>query len=224
MILLGYRDRNVHELVCHEVAARAGYYERAGVEVQAVPGSDYPEAALSAGLGGSLVEALHGQRRWKAALVHTVHPLFWLWTGKADAAANGPRALAGHPEGSIVWSFTTRLLRARTLCDPELPVLRFPVGTAGDHQRLEALTSGAVDAAVLGATFAPSALSRVGLTQSLFFGDALRFPTAGVAVDLDRTTLDDPSVQAVVEAQRAAIRDVKNGDPVAVDAVASSAS
>jgi hypothetical protein len=221
LILLGYRDRNVHELVCHEVAKRAGYYDRVGVEVEAVPGSDCPEAALSAGLGGSLVEAIRGQRRWKAALVHTLHPLFWIWERKPDAATTGPTLLAGHPEGSIVWAFTRKLLAARGVGDDELSVLRFPVGSAGDHQRLEALTSGAVEAAVLGATFAPSALSRLGLTQSLFFGEALRFPTAGVAVDMDRTDVDHPSVRAVVAAQRAAILKVKCGDPVALDAVAS---
>jgi hypothetical protein len=221
LVLLGYRDRNVHELLCHEVAKRAGYYDRVGVEVEAVPGSDYPEAALSAGLGGSLVEALRGQRRWKAALVHTLRPLFWIWARKADAAITGSTTLAGHPEGSIVWAFTRKLLSARGVGDAELSVLRFPVGSAGDRQRLQALTSGAVDAAVLGATFAPNAISRLGLTQSLFFGEALRFPTAGVAVDMDRTNIDHPSVRAVVAAQRAAIQNVKYGDPVALDAVAS---
>jgi hypothetical protein len=213
VILLGYRDRNVHELVCHEVAKRAGHYDRMGVEVEAVPGSEYPEAALSAGLGGALVEAVRGQRRWKAALVHTVHPLFWIWTRNAEPH---PTVLAGHPEGSIVWAFTRKLLNAEGLS-----VLRFPVGIPGDHQRLEALTSGAADAVVLGATFAPGALTRLGLTQSLFFGETLRFPTAGVAVDVDRIDVGDPAVRAVVAAQQAAIQDLKSGDPVALDAVAS---
>jgi hypothetical protein len=221
LILLGYRDRNVHELLCHEVACRAGYYERFGVEVEAVPGSDYPDAPLSVGLGGSLVEALRGQRRWRAALVHTLHPLFWMWARKADATAIGPTVLAGHPEGSIVWAFTKNLLTARGVAPDELTVLRFPVGIAGDHQRLEALTSGEVDAAVLGATYAPSALARLELTQSLFFGETLRFPTVGLAVDLDRTEVAHPAVQAVVAAQRAALLNITRGDPVALESVAS---
>jgi hypothetical protein len=221
LILLGYRDRNVHELVCHEVAERAGYYDRFGVEVKAVPGSDHPEAALSAGLGGSMVEALRGQRRWRAALVHTLHPLFWMWAREADTAITNPATLAGHPEGSIVWAFTKRLLADRGVAIDEISVLRFPVGIAGDHQRLEALTSGAVDAAVLGATFAPSALPRLGLVQTMFFGETLRFPTAGVAVDLDRTEVEHPAVRAVVAAQSAAMLKIKQRDPVALDAVAS---
>ena len=162
MILLGYRDRNVHELVCHEVARRAGYYERMGVEVEAVPGADHPDAAFSAGLGGSLVEALRGQRRWKAALAHTLHPLFWIWTRKTHGEISSSTILAGHPEGSIVSAFTRKSLSARDVGDAELSVLRFPVGSVGDHQRLEALASGAVDAAVLVTTFAPSALTRLG--------------------------------------------------------------
>jgi hypothetical protein len=222
LILLGYRDRNVHELVCHEVAERAGCYDRLGVKVKAVLGSDHPEAALSAGLGGSLVETLRGQRRWRAALVHTLHPMFWMWVREADpATATGPTALAGHPEGSIVWAFTQKVLADRGVADDELSVLRFPVGIAGDHQRLEALTSGAVDAAVLGSTFAPGALVRRGLAPWSYFGEALRFPTAGVAVDVDRTDVDERSVQAVVAAQRASMRRIKQGEPVALDAVAS---
>ncbi|WAM12178.1 hypothetical protein [Rhodococcus sp. JS3073] len=220
MILLGYRDHNVHELVCHEIAKRARYYDRLGIDVEAVPGSEHPEAELSAGLGGSLVEALRGQRHWKVALVHTLHPLFWIWERRGGTQPAGPTVLAAHPEGSIVWAFTQRLLTS--WAGDEAPSVRhFPGGIAGDRQRLEALRSGAADAAVLGSAFAPSALSRLGLTESLFFGAALRFPTAGIAVDLQRTSLDDPSVRKVVAAQTAAIGDVENRTPVALDAVAS---
>jgi hypothetical protein len=221
LILLGYRDRNVHELLCHEVARRAGYYDRFGVEVEAVPASEHPEAPLSAGLGGSLAESVRGQRRWRAALVHTVHPLFWIWRREARPAPTGPTVLAGHPEGSIVLAFTERLLNGHGSGGAAPSILHFPAGDGGDADRLEALRSGAVDAAVLGSNFAPSTLSRLGLTESLFFGDALRFPTAGVAVDLDLTSVDDPSVQAVVAAQQAALRKVRSRDPLAVEVVAS---
>ena len=118
-----------------------------------------------------------------------------------------------------MWAFTKRLAAERGLAVDDVSVLRFPVGVEGDRQRLEALTSGAADAAVLGATFAPSALSRLGLVETLFFGEALRFPTAGVAVDVDRTEVDPSAVRAVVEAQRAAILQIRQADPVAVDAV-----
>jgi hypothetical protein len=218
VILLGYRDRNVHELLCHEVARRAGYYDRFGVEVRAVPAAEHPEASLSAGLGGSLVESVRGRRRWRAALVHTVHPLFWIWQREERPA---PTVLAGHPEGSIVLAFTERLLSRPGSGNAAPSILHFPAGDDGDLDRLEALTSGAVDAAVLGSNFAPSTLSRLGLTESLFFGDALRFPTAGVAVDLDLTSVDDPSVRAVVAAQQAALLTVRSRDPLAVEVVAS---
>ncbi|NDV07638.1 hypothetical protein GXW84_24490 [Rhodococcus sp. IEGM 248] len=221
MILLGYRDHNVHELVCHEIAKRAGYYDCLGIEVEAVPGSGHPEAALSAGLGGSLVEALRGQRQWKVALVHTLHPLFWIWTPQAGKQSAGPTVVAGHPEGSIVNAFTQRALSARQAGDEASTVRHFPAGSVGDHQRLEALRSGAVDAAVLGSAFAPSALSRHGLTKRLFFGAVLKFPTAGIAVDVERISLDDPAVQKIVAAQTAAMSNVKSRDPVALDAVAS---
>ncbi|MFC0452135.1 hypothetical protein [Rhodococcus jostii] len=220
MILLGYRDHNVHELLCHEIAARAGYYDRLGIDVKAVAGPDHPEAALSAGLGGSLIETLRGQRRWKVALVHTLHPLFWVWTKMRKQSA-GPTVLAGHPEGSIVCALTQRVINTHWTRDEGPTLLHFPAGSAGDHQRLEALRSGAADAAVLGSTFAPTALSRHGLTDSLFFGTALKFPTAGIAVDVERISLDHPSIQKIVAAHTAAITHIKSRDPVALDAVAS---
>src|SRR4051812_42768097 len=217
VILLGYRDRNVHELLCHEVARRGGYYDRFGVEVRAVPAAEHPEASLSAGLGGSLVESVRGRRRGRAALVHTRHPLFWIWQRGERPA---PTVLGRHPQGSIGFAFTQRLLSRPGSGNAAPSILHFPAGDDGDLDRLEALTSGAVDAAVLGSNFAPSTLSRLGLTESLFFGDALRFPTAGVAVDLDLTSVDDPSVQAVVPAQQAAPRKVRSRDPLAGEGAA----
>ncbi len=86
MVLLGYRDRNVHELVVHETALRAGSYARLGVDVQTVAGHEHPEAPLSAGLGGSLIETLKGHRTWCAGLVHTLHPFFWVWDRGEGAA------------------------------------------------------------------------------------------------------------------------------------------
>jgi hypothetical protein len=217
--LVNARDKEVLSVGAAGEVRESTWRRRSGSP--AVPGSDHPEAALSAGLGGSLVEALRGQRRWKVALVHTLHPLFWIWTRKAGTRPTGPTVLAGHPEGSIVGAFTQKVLRARWSADEAPSVLHFPAGSTGDHQRLEALTSGVADAAVLGSAFAPSALSRLGLTDSLFFGVALKFPTAGVAVDVARTSVDHPSVRKVVAAQTAAIAKVKSRDPVALDAVAS---
>ncbi len=222
MILLGYRDHNVHELVCHEIAERAGYYDRLGIEVEAVPGPDHPEAALSAGLGGSLVEALRGQRRWKVALVHTLHPLFWIWTRKEGTGSTGPTVLAGYPEGSIVGAFTQKVLNDHWSAEEAPAVLRFPAGSTGDRLRVEALTSGVADAAVLGSAFAPPALCHdSGSPTRCSSASPSNSPTAGVAVDVARTSVDHPSVRKVVAAQTAAIAKVRSRDPVALDAVAS---
>jgi hypothetical protein len=202
------------------VAARAGCYRDRGVEVEAVPEAEHPEAFLSAGLGGSLVETVRGVRRWQAALVHTVDPLFWIWSRDAAPALAEVSRLAGHRDGSIVWAFTEQVLGDLGVRTAGVARLSFPVGVNGDHQRLEALRSGAVEAAVIGSAFAPSALARLGLSQRLFFGDSITFPTAGIAVDVGRTDVDDPEVQAVVAAQIDALALIAEEDPVAVDAVA----
>jgi ABC-type nitrate/sulfonate/bicarbonate transport system substrate-binding protein len=220
MVLLGYRDRNVHELVVHETAFRAGSYARLGVDVQTVAGQEHPEAPLSAGLGGSLIETLKGHRTWCAGLVHTLHPLFWVWGRGEGAALTDLRSLAGHPDGSIVSAFTDKLLEDRGLRIEALDVERFPVGIPGDHERLKALTSGSVDAAVLGTAFAPTALARLGLTQLMFFGNAMMFPTAGLGIDAAMIDPDGSEVRAVIDAQREALELIKAEAAVAVDAVA----
>jgi ABC-type nitrate/sulfonate/bicarbonate transport system substrate-binding protein len=216
---LGYRDRNVHELICHEVAVRSGSYQRRGVDVLAVPASEHPDAPLSAGLGGSLIETLKNQRSWRCALVHTVRPLFWVWGLLDGAAFVDVQTVAGHPDGSIVRALTEELFEDHGLPFPRLDAHRIPVGEQGDHDRLDLLISGAVDVAVLGTAFAPSMLVRRGLTQHAFFGDATRFPTAGIAVDTDLIAPDDPLVTAVVGAQREALELIKAQSPEAVDAI-----
>ncbi|GAB7004904.1 hypothetical protein JCM18899A_23770 [Nocardioides sp. AN3] len=216
MILLGYRDRNVHELICHQVAERAGYYERLGVEVKAVAGADHPEAPLSAGLGGSLIESLKGSRHWRAALVHTVHPMFWLW--RRDSCPMTPPVVAAHPEESIVWAFTLRMLADQGVPSEGQTVLRFPVGLEGDRRRLQALTSGVAGIAALGSSFAPRALLRQGLRPVAYFGDQIRFPTAGIAVDVE-SDVDPQELDAVVAAQRSALALIRQADSVAADAM-----
>lgn len=220
MILLGYRDKNVHELVCHEVAVRTGAYARFGVEVEAVAAADNPDAPLSAGLGGSLVETLRGQRSWRAPLVHTVRPLFWCWGRRNGPALSEAQRVAAHPDKSIVWAFTEKVLGDRDVRTELLEVQRFSLGAQGDRERLDALTSGAADVAVVGTTSDPGALARQGLVQLAFFGDELRFPTAGIAVDTELIAVDSPSVLAVVNAHREALHLIRAQEGVAIDAVA----
>jgi|1186.fasta_scaffold124876_2 hypothetical protein len=219
-MLLGYRDRNVHELVCHEVAERTGEYRRRGVRVEVVDGRATPEAPLSAGLGGSLMESLRGRRSWRAALVQTVRPLFWLWARTPDPPdAVGRSVLAAHPEDSIVWLLTRRLTCLAGGGTDRLEVVHFPAGATGDDERLGALTRGEVDFAVVGASCAPDSIRRRGLHPYAFFGDCMQFPTAGIAVDTAKLAVQHPEVQAIAAAQRAAMERIQRAEPVVIDAV-----
>jgi hypothetical protein len=206
-IELGYRDRNVHELVVHELAERLGEYDRRGIEVVAVADQAAP---LSAGLGGSAVERLLDRRRWIVRQVHTVRPLFWLW------GSRGTR-IATHPEGSIPWRFTGRILeRVGMLATERVP---FPAGPAADLARLDALLEGTVDAAVVGSSVAPSLARRLGLSELAYFGDILAVPTVGIAVDAALIDPHDAAVEAVVEAQASALEALRARDARAVDVV-----
>lgn len=209
-IEFGYRDRNVHELVCHELAERMGEYRRRGIEVVAVAD---PAAPLSAALGGSVMERLLGRREWVVRQVYTVHPLFWIW-GRGAERPNG--RIAMHPEGSIPWRFTQRVLGPGF---DGLEPVPFSSGPDADIARLDALVAGDVELAVTGSSVAPSIAQGFGLTEVAFFGDALTIPTTGVAVDAALIDPRHPSITAIVDAHAAALRALRARDPRAAEAV-----
>lgn len=222
MLALAYRDRNVHELVCHTIAEQTGEYERRGVEVATVDIGTTPEAPLCAGLGGCALEAVTRQRRWVVRYVHTVTPLFWIWAGAgATARSLQGRRIATHPEGSIPWRLAARVLCTIGLSLDSVAPVPFPAGPDADLTRLDAVVRGDVHAAIVGSSVPPSMAEGCGLTQIAFFGDVLTIPTTGVAVDASLLDPAHPAVEGVVEAQRAALQSLRRRDDAAITAVLS---
>lgn len=219
-IALGCRDRNVHELVCHETALRLGEYERRGIEVEIIDETRERQTAVTVALGGSSVERLQGQRTWTIRLAHTVRPLFWLRAGRPlEAAALRGHRIATHPVGSLPWRLTTRVLTLLGAAIDDVEPVPFPSGAEGDLARLEAILSGAVAAGVVGSAVAPAAAERLGACEVASFGDVLRLPTVGIAADADRTTPDDPSLAALIDAHRAGASALRGRQPGTVEAV-----
>src|SRR6185312_3537228 len=84
------------------------------------------------------------------------------------------------------------------------------VRAPGDYQMdLRHLRDGAVDAAYVGSTLSPEQVAEEeGLRLPAWVGDHFQLPTVGVAVDPAHVPLDSPALQALVRANRRALRTI----------------
>lgn len=86
-VRLGLRADTLHEVLLDALSRRIGAYDRAGVDVVAVPRS---VETINVGLVSCLLEAAHGARAWRVVLVSSIAPLFW----EVPAAGAGPHVPA----------------------------------------------------------------------------------------------------------------------------------
>jgi ABC-type nitrate/sulfonate/bicarbonate transport system substrate-binding protein len=206
-----YVGLGVHEEVVYSVADQLGYYADEGVRVSIRDGVRWDDERLRqaavVGLGRTLLIRLLAGTPWTMLCVNTEHPLFWLMARAefADVSELRGRRVAMHPALVAPGCFTRIILRGRGL-DPDTDIEAVPMhpGDYGEHIRM--LGSGELDAAVIGSTWSPEQLvAEQGLRLLLFFGDELRIPTTGVAVDPGVVALDDPRATGVVRANLRAL-------------------
>jgi ABC-type nitrate/sulfonate/bicarbonate transport system substrate-binding protein len=183
-LVLGFKAFDIHELLCHLVADRLGYYRDAGLQVSLrdvafVPDDKLGPNTLLISCGSALLSRLRGFP-FKVIFVATDRPLFWLYApeGVTQLRQLEGKKVATFPPVAPPWHFLRLILRRRGL-DPsrdlQLEVAR------DDAARLGLLKSGDVQAAVLSSTIAPPKVQRAGFSSLLFFGDELRVPTTGLA-------------------------------------------
>jgi|1186.fasta_scaffold195023_2 NitT/TauT family transport system substrate-binding protein len=206
-----YVGLGVHEEVVYSVADALGYYADEGVEVAIRDGVRWHDERLRqaavVGLGRTLLIRLQAGTPWTMLSVNTERPLFWFMARPefADLSDLRGRRVAMHPRLVAPGTFARIILRGRGL-DPDRDieaVEMFP-GDYGEHVRQ--LKSGELDAAVIGSTRSPEQLeAEEGLRLLRFFGDELRIPTTGVAVDPSVLALDDRRVEGLVRANRRAL-------------------
>jgi ABC-type nitrate/sulfonate/bicarbonate transport system substrate-binding protein len=206
-----YVGLGVHEEVVYSVAAELGYYADEGVRVAIRDGvrwdDDRLREAAVVGLGRTLLIRLLAGTPWTMLCVNTERPLFWFMARRefADLAELRGRRVAMHPRLVAPGTFARIILRGRGLDpDADLEAVEMFPGDYREHIRL--LKAGELDAAVIGSTWSPQQLeAEEGLRLLLFFGDDLRIPTTGVAVDPGVLRLDDPRVEGLVRANLRAL-------------------
>jgi ABC-type nitrate/sulfonate/bicarbonate transport system substrate-binding protein len=220
---LAFVGRGIHEELAAYVADQEGYFEAEGVHVAVRDGVEWDidrvRHGATIGLGRALLSRLTDGIGWKMLTVNTHRPLFWFIGGPdvTSMAELRGRRLAIHSPHSPPGCFARIVLRAHGL-DPDHDVENV-VRSPGDYQMdLRRLRDGSIDAAYVGSTLSPEQVAgEEGFHVLAWVGDHFQIPTVGVAVDPAHVPLDDPALQAVVRANRRALRTIAEKPSLAVD-------
>jgi NitT/TauT family transport system substrate-binding protein len=222
IIDLTYVGLGIHEELVAYVADQQNYYQMEGVHVALRDGRAWDGERLrgtaTIGLGRAVLTRVTEGTPWTVLSVNTDRPLFWLLARDSYTSAEElkGRRIGIHPAATAPGCFCRIVLRRLGL-DPDhdvQPVVMAP-GDYGRH--LRRLAEGSLDAAFVGSTLAPEVTAReYGLRLLAFVGDYFRIPTVGVAVDPTHVAPDDPAVQALVRANRRALRTIRDEPDLAV--------
>jgi ABC-type nitrate/sulfonate/bicarbonate transport system substrate-binding protein len=183
----------------YRVGQERGYYADDGLEVLPIAANLLTGIqGLAAGsfdfsqiLGQGSAAILRGFPL-KIVMTFDTRPLWWLYGKKQFKSAQdlrGGKQVAVASFGSAVHQTTLEMFSKHGI-DPARDVLLRPVGN--DPDRLAALLSGTVDAAVLNQ--ASRAVARkTGLQELLFYGNEIDYVTAGVVVS-EKTLTQRPDL------------------------------
>ena len=224
---LAYVGRGIHEELIAHVADQQGYFADEGVHVAIHDGTGWEEDRLRScatiGLGRAVLSRLTDGLEWTVHSVNTHRPLFWFLGNESvrSMADLRGRRLAVHAPHTAPGCFARIVLRRNGL-DPDRDlecVVRFP----GDYQMdLRHLRDGSIDAAYVGSTLGPDQVAEEeGFNVLAWVGDHFQIPTVGIAADATRFPAGDPALQALVQANRRALKTLAAQPDLAMDYLAS---
>lgn len=185
-IQLGFKAFDPHELLCHFIATRAGLYKRENINVELIDitfiaETDLPVHIFQASCGAALSSALRGIPQ-KIIFVATDKPMFWIYSSNTipglDKLSNAK--MATFPVTAPPHQLANIILESSGI-DIEKELMLLPA--RDDVARFGLLKSGCVDAALISSAIAPAKIRRAGFNKLCFFGDVIRIPTTGLAVD-----------------------------------------
>lgn len=223
---LAYVGLGLHEQLVAYTADQLDHFAEEGVHVAVRDGRRWPIERLRqgavVGLGRTQVSRLRDGVPWTIACVNTDRPMFWLLARpEHDAVDTLSHCRIGlHSPTSAPGLWTRIVLRQHGL-DPDRDITPVVI-PAGDYRpHLRRLRTGELDAAVIGSTVDPHQVAaEEGLRVLAFFGDEIRIPTTGVAVDPTVLDPDSEAVRGLVAAHRRALRTLVDEPDVAVAQVA----
>jgi ABC-type nitrate/sulfonate/bicarbonate transport system substrate-binding protein len=224
---LAYVGRGIHEELIAYVADQEGYYKDEGVHVAIRDGikwkADRLRKCATIGLGRTLFSRLTDRIDWKMLSVNTHRPLFWFLGGPDVKSMEDLRSrkLAVHDPNTPPGCFARIVLREFAL-DPDGD-LECEVRHPGDYQMdLRRLRDGSIDAAYVGSTLSPEQVAKEeGFHVLAWVGDHLQIPTVGIAVDPTHIPLDSPALQALVRANKRALKTIAEKPDLGIGYVAS---
>jgi ABC-type nitrate/sulfonate/bicarbonate transport system substrate-binding protein len=202
----GIKAHDVHELYCHFLAERLGYYADEGLHVRVIDVTVTPDEKLpqrnyfQVACGAAYLGRREGFP-FKVVLAAATRPMFWLHARpefESIEALRGRRVATYPPVAPPHW-FHRVLLRRHGL-DPDTDLEFWPC--RDDIIRLGLLRGGDVDAALLSSATSPVAVQRLGLRTLALSGDEVRFVTTGVATFESIIEEQGDLIEAVVRAHR----------------------
>jgi len=185
-VQVGFKAFDPHELLCHFVAVNAGLYQRENIDVELidisfVADTELPSHVCQVSCGAALGSALRGMPQ-RILFVATDKPMFWIYSNN-EIKSLGELArskIATFPAIAPPYHLANIILKKSGINVERDVVL---LSARDDVARFGLLASGNVDAAVISSIIAPAKIEQTGKNRLCFFGDKIRIPTTGLAVD-----------------------------------------
>jgi ABC-type nitrate/sulfonate/bicarbonate transport system substrate-binding protein len=206
---LGFKAFDIHELLCHFVAQRGGFYRQEGLQVGLidttfVPDDKLPPRTFHAACGATLLGYINGAT-CKVLLVNTDRPMFWLHGANG---VNSVAELAGKRIASYPGMAPPAHFLAAITAGTDVQLL--PVST--DAARLGMLRSGDVDAALISSALPPAIMARHGFSNALLLGDEFRAPTTGLAINTALLSEEAGLVACMVKSHQQSLAAIHSDD------------
>jgi ABC-type nitrate/sulfonate/bicarbonate transport system substrate-binding protein len=222
---LAFVGLGLHEQLVAYTADQLDHFSAEGVHVAVRDGRRWPIERLRqgavVGLGRTQVSRLRDGVPWTIACVNTDRPMFWLVAAPGHGTVSDLRhcRIGLHSPASAPGLWTRIVLRRHGLDpDRDITAVVIPAGDYRPHLRM--LRDGELDAAVIGSTVDPhQTAAEEGLEVLAFFGDEIRIPTTGVALDPTIVDPDSEAVRGLVAGHRRALRTLVDEPEVAIELV-----
>ena len=217
-IQVGFKAFDPHELLCHFVAVNAGLYKRENIDVELiditfVADTELPSHVSQVSCGAALGSALRGIPQ-RILFVATDKPMFWIYSNNKIKSIGelAKSKIATFPALAPPYHLANIILRKSGI-NVEQDVVLLPA--RDDVARFGLLASGHVDAAVISSAIAPAKIVQSGKNMLCFFGDEIRIPTTGLAVDQSYLEKETELIRTLVNILKQSLS-IIHADPDAV--------